>query len=325
MKIGLHSACYLGLWYDGPGLAPLEFLRRARYLGFDGVEFDGRRPHASPLDLDQARRRAIRELCGELELDLVAVDARNDFSSLVLERREAQLLMVREHIRLARDLGAPVLRIYLAYPGVVVRDGLASAELGRRRYDAATREETWLEAWNACKACLREAVRYAEDDGVVLALQNQPPVARDHQDVLNMIAETDSPWLRACIDAPLLEHQDSQSVRQAVLEVGALQVHTHFGGEFLRYDDGHVDQRMNNRDRPPANYPAFVRALREAGYDGYLCLEMTQPALDERHELKGVEFVDDQALLAREYMQAVIDSYVQPSTGGDALASAPVA
>lgn len=298
---------YQGLWYDGPALAPLEFLRRARQAGFGGVELDGRRPHGSPLDLDQSRRRSIRELCAELDLDVVAIAANNDFSSPVVEHNECQMLMLREQIRLARDLGAPVVRVFLAWPGVTIRDGLAFYEVAARRQDDLGRDATWLESWERCKRALRDACRYAEVEGVVLALQNQPPVIRDHADVLDMIAEVDSRWLRACLDAGSLERQDTASVRQVVQEVGPYQVHSHFDGVFVRRDDGRVEQVARPRARPIVNYPAFVRALREAGYDGYLCFELAHPALDARHQVLGLEYVDEQVALAHEYMQDVME------------------
>ena len=36
----------------------------------------------------------------------------------------------------------------------------------------------------------------------MLALQNHPPVIENHRDMLRMIAEVESPALKACLDAP---------------------------------------------------------------------------------------------------------------------------
>ncbi|MBI3973123.1 MAG: sugar phosphate isomerase/epimerase [Chloroflexi bacterium] len=322
MKVGLHSVTYSGLWYDGPGLAPLEFLRRARHLGFDGVELDGRRPHANPMELDASRRRAIREMCADLDLELVAIAGYNDFSSPIVEHRESHLLMVREHIRLARDLGAPMLRLFLAWPGVVVRDGIAAIEPAQRRFDALWRETTWLEAWSTCKRCLREVVRYAEDDGIVLALQNEPPVIRDHHDVLDMIAEVESPWLRASIDAAALARQDDDGVRQAVQDVADAVVLSHVEGSFTRHNEGTVEL-LPARDRSWINFPAFVRALEESGYDGYLCYKTAAPVLNARKEVQGIEFVDRQAALAQTYLRELVAQAQRADTTVADTESAP--
>ena len=50
MKIGLYSITYLGCWYRGEALTLPELIQTAKQFGYDGVEFDGKRPHANPLD-----------------------------------------------------------------------------------------------------------------------------------------------------------------------------------------------------------------------------------------------------------------------------------
>ena len=62
MKVGLYSISYSGTWYnDRPALTVEEVIDKARAYGYDGVEIDLKRPHGSPIDLDEARCRAIRD------------------------------------------------------------------------------------------------------------------------------------------------------------------------------------------------------------------------------------------------------------------------
>jgi sugar phosphate isomerase/epimerase len=305
MKIALSSTGYLGLWYDGPGLTPLEFLRRARQLDFDGVVLDGRRPHGSPLDLDAGRRRAIRDLSADLALDVVALAATTDFSTPVIEARAAQLLMLREQVRLAREIGAPVVRVFLAWPGVTVQDGLGTHELARRRFDQRFHDVPWLETWNTTKRCLREAARYAEDEDVILAIQNQAPPVRDFGEVLDLIAEVDSPRLRVCLDLSPLERQDAAGLRQVVRACGPSLVHARVDGEFARREGG-VEPAGARHGPVAINCPAFVWALKDAGYDGYLGFEWARPALNALHDVEDIAFVDEQAALALEYLRGAI-------------------
>jgi sugar phosphate isomerase/epimerase len=58
-------------------------------------------------------------------IEIYAVAANNAFSSPMPEFREARLLYVRETIRMTAVLGAKVLRVFLAWPGV------AEARFGR--------------------------------------------------------------------------------------------------------------------------------------------------------------------------------------------------
>jgi sugar phosphate isomerase/epimerase len=214
--------------------------------------------------------------------------------------------MVREQIRLCRDLGGRVVRLFMAWPGVTLdAAGLATYEHARALWQDASRYTTRGEQWRVVRACLGEAARFAEEAGVIVALQNHKPLLRDYRDMLAMIDEVGSPALRACLDAPLLEQQDAAAVRQAVRETGALQALSHYGGEYARGADGRPRERLHETQSQPVNYAAFVEALKETGYDGYLCYEFCHQALD-RHEVQGLDFIDEQARLAGAYMRDLL-------------------
>jgi sugar phosphate isomerase/epimerase len=284
-----------------------ETVDRAVAHGYDGIEVDGKRPHGNPIDWDAPARAEFRELCASRGLDVVGVASNNDFSSLVPEHRECQLLMVREQIRLCRDLGGKVVRLFFAWPGVTLdAQGLAAYEKARTIWAENSRYATRLEQWGHVRDCLREAARYAEDDGVVLALQNHTPLLRHYRDMIDMINDVDSPALRASLDVPILERQDSDYVWQAARETGSLQVHSHFGGEFERGSDGAARQRDYEFGRLLPNYPTFVKSMKQIDYDGYFCFEFCHPALNERHEVARLEYVDEQARLAAEYFRNLL-------------------
>ncbi|MEN6480406.1 MAG: sugar phosphate isomerase/epimerase, partial [Anaerolineales bacterium] len=85
MKIGLYSITFLGVWYDGPAKTLSEVMQTAARMGFDGVEFDGKRPHANPMDLTPWQRREIVKEAGDLGLEIAGVASNNDFASPVPE------------------------------------------------------------------------------------------------------------------------------------------------------------------------------------------------------------------------------------------------
>ena len=114
IKLGLYSITYGGIWYVGSVLTFEEFCKRAKDYGFDGVELDNKRPMGCPLDLEKRRRDEMVNALQKNELEIPAVAANNDFSNPVPEHRECQLLMVRETARLAKDLGAKVVRLFAA-------------------------------------------------------------------------------------------------------------------------------------------------------------------------------------------------------------------
>src|SRR5260221_7495906 len=126
MKIGLYSITYRGIWYRGEALDLFSLMRLAKQQGWEGVELDAERPHAAPMDLAPDDRRRLRDLSGTLELPISAISPNCDLSSPVPSQREAMICLVRECIRLARDVGAPLCKIFAAWRGITLHDGLAT-------------------------------------------------------------------------------------------------------------------------------------------------------------------------------------------------------
>ena len=303
MKVGLYTISFAGVWYDGPALALDEIFKRAKDMGFDGVEIGARRPHASPMDLDEKARARIREQAAKAGLQIPAVASYNNFGSPVLEQRENEVLMVREQIKLARDLGAPVLRLFAAWRGITLRDGQGTYEMCRNLYGYP--DVLGIERWQLVRESLKEVADFAGQQGVTLALQNHEPIIDRYRHMLELIREVDSPALKACLDAPLLKEQDDDYVAKAVRETGDLQVHSHYGGEWEEKGGEVVLSRWYYSAGRPTNYPTFVKALKEIGYTGYLCYEFCHPALVD-HTLQGLDFILKQVSMAARYMRKLV-------------------
>ena len=105
MKVSLYTITLSGGYYDGPAVPLLEIFPKAKSWGYDGIELEAKRPHGNPMDLDRSRREEIRKAADDNGLEISCVSAYNDYSSPIDEHRENELLMTREQIRLAADLG----------------------------------------------------------------------------------------------------------------------------------------------------------------------------------------------------------------------------
>jgi sugar phosphate isomerase/epimerase len=308
MKLGLYSITYLGLWYQGPALTIEDVILRARAYGYDGVEIDGKRPHGNPLDLPAARCRELQHRANDAGIELYAVAANNDFSSPIPEHREAQLLYVRDLIRMTADLGVKTLRMFAAWPGVTVSAEGATYAVARRLWRDAHRAVSPDQTWEWCRDALAESARLAGEAGVTLALQNHAPVTNSPGDVLRMIREIASPHLKACIDAPLAARQGVTSMQQLAREVGPLQVLSHFGGEYEPGPDGSVCGLVRHPDLTltPENYYAeFAEGMAQSGYAGYTGYELCHPLPPVGGVPVGLEFADKNARLAAEYMRGI--------------------
>jgi sugar phosphate isomerase/epimerase len=265
VKTALYTVTYSGMFYKGGALPLEEIFTRTAEMGFEGIEIGAKRPVASPLDLDQAQRKAVRRLSDRHGLPIGCIGSYSDLASPVLEYREAQLIYLHETIRLAHDVGAPVVRVFAAWPGVTLRNGQAYYQLAK---SYGWHDVTWFEQWEWVRESLVEASRWAQECGVVLALQNHRPVTNTYSDVLELVSEVNSPGLRACIDAPHLADQSDAGVRKAILQTGELQAWSHFGG----YEGTDGDRVLEHTGEAviAVNYPAFFRALHEIGYDGFV-------------------------------------------------------
>src|SRR5262249_2374070 len=158
MKIGLMSVTYTGSFYTGPALSIEETIRKTAELGFDGLELVGREPHAGPMLLDREARTRIRRTAAAEGVELAAIGAQTDFSFADARLREWCLLHLVELIRLASDLGVPIVRVF-------------AAGFGNMRTDAPE-----LQQWHWAREALARASAAAADAGVTLALQNHAPI-----------------------------------------------------------------------------------------------------------------------------------------------------
>jgi sugar phosphate isomerase/epimerase len=315
MKLGLYSITYGGVWYKGRALTMEEVFDRAKRFGFQGVEIDGKRPHGFPLDWDADRRRKVRELAKSMGLAIVGVAGNNNFVSPYDEDREMELLMLSEQIKLCADLRGTVVRVFMTW-NKITRDLDGSGN-----YDIPIKyslrgigpDATMIQRWRWARECLKEGAAIAKKHGIILALQNHHPFlmhpVRTYHDMLEMVSEVGSESLKCSLDVGLLPDQSDEAVTRAVKETGAREVITHCFGEWTRAEGGSVVMRdLRGTDWPRINYPAFVKALKGIGYDGFLNFEYCHNVLDTLHNMMGIEQVDEQAQLAVEYFKSLIGS-----------------
>jgi sugar phosphate isomerase/epimerase len=317
MKVGLYTISLSGGYYDGPAVPLLEIIRRAREWGYEGVELEGKRPHGNPMDLDDAGRRDVVLAARQTGVELCAVASYNDFSSPIEEHRENELLMVREQIRLAADLGAPIVRVFAAWSGVSRRDGKITYDLARYNVDHRFPGTTQLERWNFVRDTLAEASRIAEAHGVTLALQNHEPIIHGHEEVLEFLDEIGSPALKVSLDFPIMKDKSDAAVRRAVRETGSLMVHSHFGGEYDEAPDGRgggpVQRKVGRSGAAPASYATFLSESKAQGYQGYLAYELCHPCV-VGHRHFGLEEAQAQVVRAARFMRHAIAEARRAST-----------
>ena len=313
MKVGLYSISCSGTWFnDRPALTVEEFIDTAKRFGYYGVELDLKRPHGSPIDLDEKRCLEIRDYAEQQGLEICGAAANNNFASIVPEQIENELLMVREQIRVTKQLGARVLRVFAAWRGIVMKNGVATYEIPEKyhSYYGALDYELRQSIVN----CLKECAKWAEDAGVVLALQNHHPIIEDYQDMLDIVSWVDSPFVQCCLDAPCCgwtkERQSDEYLEKAVRDVGKKQMISHANAEFIEHGDGTIEMISFDPHIQPVltNYPAFIRALKKEGYEGYINYEFCHMPFRDGRVRGYKDYIEDQIRIAQKYFRGLIEN-----------------
>lgn len=313
MKFALLTVTYGGLFYKGKALTVEEQILKAKALGFDALAIETKRPVASPLDLSKAQRMRIKSMSQNEGVPLCAIESMSDFSSRNMEDRENNIAMMQMVLELAKDLGVNLVKIFAAWPGIVNDEEevamYAPFERGnyyKRLFPAE------LRVWNRCVQGIREVADRAADLGITLALQNHAPVlAKGYEDTLAMMQEVDRKNVKLCIDVPLFyERQSDEYIQEAVHACGKNLVHTHYGAwNFSETKDGEILQQPSPSTGELINYQAFIEALQNIGYTGYLTSEYCLPVY-KNHQFAGIEEVDHATKITLQYMKQLVHNSI---------------
>jgi sugar phosphate isomerase/epimerase len=116
MKPAIFSISYAGFW--GQDSLPLpEFITHAGELGFASTMVAGKRPHLSPLDATPERVQQVKDA---LKAAQVSCDVIAGYTNLApgsageVPLIEFQIAYVESLARIAKELGAPIVRIFTA-------------------------------------------------------------------------------------------------------------------------------------------------------------------------------------------------------------------
>ncbi|MCS7223655.1 MAG: sugar phosphate isomerase/epimerase [Armatimonadetes bacterium] len=273
-RLALHTVSYAGVWRGQTQLTLEQTLRKAKELGFDGVMVMAKRPHASPLDLNEKDRQQLGDLLEKLDLTVACIAGYPDFTSGIdrpmMPFTEVQVLYVTELARLAKDLGATLVRVFTGFE----RQGIP--------FEAH---------WDACVRGLREAGKRVSDLGVTLAVQNHHDIGAHPDSFLWLLEEVGEPNVKAAFDAwaPCVQGIRGEALRVIVHRLAPYIAYTtcadYVALPRLQHDPALVHYSTPS---PPVywavpmgegviDYPTFFGALDEIGYRGWVAFEMCAP------------------------------------------------
>lgn len=273
----LFSVSYAGYWGQHRlGLIP--FLEKAASLGYPAVEIGAKRPHLSVLDYpDEVSVAEVKATANRLGIEIATVAGYTDFTSGTQATEvpfvEMQILYVRHLARLARELGATIVRVFSGY----------FTNLADHQID-----------WQKCVIALREAAAVAGEFGVTLGLQNHHDVGVSYEGFAELLDDVDHPNLKAMFDPWSIALHGGADGKEADLYAAARRMAPRMVqttlADYIRIDRFQYQPALINYQRidPPAaravplgegflDLTAFFAGLKDGGFDGYVAYEICSP------------------------------------------------
>lgn len=214
-----------------------QFVDTARDLGMDGVELTAYYFPTTERDYLNRLKRYVHEQ--GLAVSGTAIGT--DFAQPDAAKRAEHVQMTRDWVDHSVVLGAPTLRVFA---GPV--------------HEGSSEEEAF--GWTV--ACLREAAAYAEERGVLLALENHGGITGTADQALRLLDAVGSDWLGLNLDFGNFSGDAyAQFARCAPCAVAAHAKVT-FNGP-------------NGRER--VDYARVRRIVEDAGYRGFIAIEYEEP------------------------------------------------
>lgn len=267
----LFSVSYAGYWGQHT-LSLLEFFRKAKALGYPAVEIGGKRPHLSTVDYpDEQSLAEVREAARSAGVQVATIAGYTDFTvgrtSAEVPLVEMQLAYVRQLARMAKFLGAKIVRVFSGY------------ESGAANYPSD---------WDRTVKSLREAAAIAAEYGITLGLQNHHDLGISVAGYEELLHDVDHPNLKAMFDPWSIALQ-GEDLYQAARRLAPRMVQTTLA-DYVRiprytYQPALVNYVQQQPDAVRAvplgdgflDLPAFFAGLKEGGFTGYVAYEMCSP------------------------------------------------
>lgn len=153
MTVGLHSITYAGFFYEDEALTVEQIVDRAKRFGYDAVEVMAKRPICSPFDFDSERAKQLRRYAETQGIAFCMVAGYIDLPRPDALDREKELVFAKETFRLAKDLGAPSVRVYaggehLLTKGHPFGSNGTGAWKASRNFCPSPNPSEWTSPWN---------------------------------------------------------------------------------------------------------------------------------------------------------------------------------
>ena len=259
IRLGVSTYSY---WHFKEVKYPIEkVIDHAAELGFDGVEILHRQMKGESAEyMNTLKRRAW-----DAGLDLIMLSIHQDFVDPSEAKRRDAIDHTKHCIDLAHQMGIPAIRLNTGRWGTIRSfDDLMAADGREPTLEGYTDED----AIGWCVDSIRECLPHAAGAGVVMALENHWGLSTRVDVLLRIHREVGNPWLGINMDTGNYVGDPYPQMEQLAPHADIVQAKTYPGGGVWYTLD--------------LDYPRIAGILRDAGFEGYVSLEMEGEAPAEQ-------------------------------------------
>ena len=228
-------------------------LETAADMGFDGVEI----LQVQMLDTNPATLQKIKRRAFSLGLDLMGFSTHQTFLTPDEAKRGDNILKTAQLLEQAYALGIPTMRVNTGRWGTSKNFDELMAHRGiEPRLEGYTDEDGFKWVIDSFEKLIPEA----EKRGVVMGLENHWGLGISPEGVLRVVDAVKSPWLQVTLDTGNFLEDPYDRLKQLAPRTALMQAKTYYGGGLWYTLD--------------LDYARIATIMHEAGYRGYISLEM---------------------------------------------------
>ena len=219
----------------------------------DGVEI----LQVQMLDTSPAALRKIKSRAFALGLDLMGYSTHQSFVSPDEQKRTDNILKTTQYLEQAYDLGIPTIRVNTGRWGTSKNfDELMKNRGIEPRLEGFTDDDGFKWVIDSFAKLVPEA----EKRGIIMGLENHWGLGIAPEGVLKIVNTIKSPWLQVTLDTGNFLEDPYDRLKMLAPQTCLLQAKTYHGGGLWYQLD--------------LDYARIAGIMREAGYRGYVSLEM---------------------------------------------------
>ncbi len=251
IRLGVSTYSY---WHFKEVKYPIEkVIDHAAGLGFDGVEI----LHRQMKEETAGYMNGLKRRAWDAGLDLIMLSIHQDFVDPSEAKRQEAIDHTKHCIDLAHQMGIPAIRLNTGRWGTIRSfDDLMAANGKEPTLEGYTNED----AIGWCVDSIRQCLPHAAEAGVVMALENHWGLSTSVDVLLRIHREVGDPWLGINMDTGNYVGDPYAQMEQLAPHANIVQAKTYPGGGVWYTLD--------------LDYPRIAGILREAGFQGYVSLEM---------------------------------------------------